>query len=333
MTLDHALEKILNQHYPAQITHFNLLASGWESDIYSVDVKSNGVTTGWALRYFAPGRTVEEAQKEWKVLSQLAELGYPVPQVWQVPPTDRIDGRLFLLMQRIDGYPLWSSLKTAEDYRAALPVVARLMRDLHSIKPEEFDIGGELPSSSRQGIRMMLAEWRQKTVGSPASAAFEPVFDWFESHVEKINDMPLALVHFDLHPQNVMVEKATGKHYVIDWTGASFNDPRMDVFWAALLLGHQTALPLFDLMIQSYEEVTGKQLTDRPFFEAVVCIRRIATLMLTMTGGSESVGMLENVSKNIGRQIPILRKIYERWLRATDELHIGAIEEFFDHFA
>jgi aminoglycoside phosphotransferase (APT) family kinase protein len=328
------LEAILMHQDGSKIVNFHLLASGWESDIYVVKKRKNGQTSELVMRLYSPGMSAANATKEWQVLRFLVDQGFPVPRVYDPAPEIRIENRLFLLMERIVGYPLWSKLHSKKNYEAGLGDVAELMVRLHRVNLAPLASEWDLPNNSKTALRGMYAEWRGLVGGNEKISApgLERVLEWLENGVETLQDIPMALNHQDFHPENVMVETATRRKVVIDWTGAHVGDPRMDVFWAALLVGHQAKEEYFDLMVAAYEAAAGERLADRPYFEALVCFRRIASLMLSALMGAESLGMQGDVSTHIARQVPILRTIYRRFITATDGMRIPEVESFLAQF-
>jgi aminoglycoside phosphotransferase (APT) family kinase protein len=130
--------------YLQDLTVSSLLnrSDGWECEVYSFELgfTDKGVhqSKPMILRLY-PGREMPgvepKAVREFNTLCQLAEYGYPVPQVYLLECDSEHLGSPFIIMERIDGERLDHLCTSASqvEREALLREMCELMVRLHNL--------------------------------------------------------------------------------------------------------------------------------------------------------------------------------------------------------
>lgn len=168
---------------------------GWDMKLWRV----RSADGEFALRMFPPGRERGLA-REAAVMRAAERGGIPVPRV----VADGVyDGHAYMLLSWCSGVTLAAALARQPWRAIALGrAFGRTQARIHALRPDE------LPTS----------DW---------IAWAGPLADRLRPHLERTNLRSKALLHFDYHPRNVLVE-AGEVSAVLDWTNAGRGDPRAD---------------------------------------------------------------------------------------------------------
>ncbi|MBO3803675.1 MAG: phosphotransferase [Candidatus Brockarchaeota archaeon] len=188
---------------------------GWETEIYSFDLGFHGKRAGakeMVLRIYA-GDAAEKPNKEFRAMSKLRDLGFPVPKVYLLEEDKSVLDNPFLIMEKVNG-------KTMAEIAGASPsgkkenlvnLFCKILADLHALDASHFTSDRSLfpdPSAYAEGGpdpllsgmletgRRMLAHFGQKE--------FEEVPDWLERRRGGVRAWQLSPVHLDYHFENVM---------------------------------------------------------------------------------------------------------------------------------
>ena len=296
-----------------------LLAAGWESDIFRVTLESRGteIPSAVALRRYVGGSPVRPDPQELEAitLSEVGARGYPVPKVFAVVRECAPGGRPFTLMELIRGSSLAASVELGE----RLGVLASLMVQLHSLDPASLARRLGIEATPRfEGHLDLLARISVDAGLDDMGSAFA----WLRRRGEPVTCMPDAILHWDLHPGNVLMD-GRGP-VIIDWTASGVGDPRYDVAWTRMLLGD--AGPAF---AGAYRRAGGISLEDLDFFDATCYLRRIITLVACMRLGPNYMGFRPELADRVVDLVPSLRGAYEGWLAATG-VELPGVAEFLD---
>ena len=246
--LARALSRYLTARRGAEMTVSQLehLSLGWESDVYrfGVDAWDDGAPR--VLRLYFGGGAARAAVREYQALRLLADAGYPVPAVDLVEPSPGPLGRVFLVMQRIAGEPMWETVPKLppEAQDEALTDLGVLQAQLHQIDLDRLpsswpvrvlDVQGQLDSMTKMS-------------GSVTLPDLDLAWTWLQAHLPVHEPPQLGLVHWDYHPNNVL-QDADGRRWVIDWTQFQATDVRFDLTWTLLLVGAHAGQRWADALI------------------------------------------------------------------------------------
>jgi len=176
------------------VTDRALLASGRDADVYAIDAQR-------VLRRYRDG---SDATAEAAIMAYVAELGFPVPHVYEAEGAD-------LVMEQLDGPTMTQALGRDElDIQAGGALLADLHRRLHELPPRLSAHPSADPSPHP---------------GADPSPHPGP---------HPGADPSDRILHLDLHPHNIMLT-ARGP-VVIDWRNATEGPPDLDLALSALIL-------------------------------------------------------------------------------------------------
>jgi thiamine kinase-like enzyme len=150
---------------------------------------------------------------------------------------------------------------------------------------------------------------------------------WLEERTPGVPCLLPGPVHWDLHPANVLLTPDE-KMVVIDWTQVDVTDTRFDLAWTLLLVSTQEDERYRKVILESYERQAGEKIEQIEVFEAAACVKRLASVALSLSTGPESLGMREGAQASMLAMLPALRKVYAR-LREITGLGIPEVERMF----
>ncbi len=296
------------------------LSRGWESDVYAVSAP--GLRDGMdvlALRVYFGAQSGATAVLEARALRVLAAAGYPVPQVVWVEPRSNALGRPFLLMEYVAGEPLGVAMRSTDSSTRTVATArfCTLFAQLHALEWARIEAAQELPRYTLREVLDTFAGYARRF----PSAAFDATLGWLYTHVDGVSPAPPALIHFDFHPFNILVNEHNEAR-VIDWTQCQITDPRLDLAWTMTLVGsergRETAAALRDGYAAAARQFGATLRTDElAFFEAVAAARRLLSVLLSLDHGAEALGMRPGAETTMTGYLPMIANVYRRWLELT----------------
>lgn len=279
-----ALQSLYGANQSGRVGNVTLLASGFEADIFAFSLETGSVSNDLVVRLFDGAGAAEKANKEFAVMTRLREIGYPVPQVKVLCKDSALQGRPFIVMERIRGVPLgqryWSDHE--EWKREARATLSDVMARLHRLD------GGQVLPNERSPTLFLEHEFARleemsEQLGESGPGSLHAVIRWMRDKARRVTCERLALVHGDFHYNNVLV-RDDGALFVIDWSNVRLADPRLDLAWLRLVTTG-------DRDVLDYERHSGKAVTDLEFFEAIACLKLLLNVMLTLTFGAARQGL------------------------------------------
>lgn len=218
-----------------------------------------------------------------RILKALAATRVPVPEVlWEEPG----DPPLFV-MSHVEGEcvePLFDGCAPGPDLAERYRNACRVMAALHSVVPGDLGLADE----SVVGPVAEVERWCQTL--QTVDEALAP--RWREVREALLHCAPTdfvsTVVHGDFRLGNLLA-RGTGISAVIDWEIWSIGDPRIDVGWFLVNCDPETyqrvpdaagmAPPLTEL-VEIYQHVLGREVTDLAWFTALACFKSAATWSL-----------------------------------------------------
>ena len=179
--------------------------------------------------------TAHDMGREFKLLTGLASVGYPVPQPIALCEDAGVIGAPFVLMEFVDGLiiddaAIASSLN-AVSAREASQNLVRCLADLHNIDPVDAglaDLGKPAGYLQRQLLRW-IKQWElTKKIDYPAAGQ---LITWLQQAVTTVPENTKAsIVHGDFRLDNTILDPQTMKiKAVLDWEMSTLGDPLLDV--------------------------------------------------------------------------------------------------------
>lgn len=324
-----------------QVSPLTQINNGWESDVYAFDVEHGlqGARQREALilRLYLGNGASEKALREYNGIHSLWEAGYPVPQVYALERNNSPFDKPFIIMERIDGKSMWGTMFSGprRQQRQLLELFCRLFVQLHSL-----DLGlftgrdGRIGLASAGGLILPQSgkshyspedpyQYTSNSLGEIRAAVerfqvieLHPVLDWLYKRQHEVPCLRPSVVHWDFHPNNILLRQ-DGKAYVIDWTQIEISDPRFDLAWTLLLIGTHESEKKRKAILQEYERQHGEKVTGLYFFDAVACIKRLGSVIISLQMGAEELGMRPGAEEMMKDQMKAIKRVYDRLVSIT----------------
>lgn len=310
------------------VSDVEAIGQGWESDIHGFVAKSPTASHDLVLRaYTGPGGE-QKAVIEGRGMPRLLDANYPVPRVYHFETDRKALGLPFIIMERAEGTQLWPQMNHAsESRRIALEhEFVDLVVKLHRVDPEPFleELMVDV-ADPHQFTRRTFATWRS-TVNDAPAAGFSAALDWFEANVANVAPLPATVVHNDFHPGNVL-RTSSGETTVLDWTGLGVADPRGDLAWTLMLLEIYGDVGAASRVKDAYSDQLAAP--DLDFFMAAAYMKRLYSLVISLTQGPEALGMRAEAEAAMRRELQNSGQTYGGFRNITG-LRLPSFEELTD---
>jgi aminoglycoside phosphotransferase (APT) family kinase protein len=331
------LAEYYNRSYPDRvnqaISEVEDITSGWEADLYTfvVEHEEGGRTLREerVARVYQGNVATRKATEEFKVISGLAGGGFPVPDVFHLETDGALLGGPFIIMERVRGTSLSEAYHTSdeEEARNLVAEFTRIWVDLHnldgaSLFPEDF------PRGDTQDYLDEALSHAKKWIDERGIGWLQPVIDWLEERRSGVAPERLSILHQDYHTENVML-RDDGSLVVLDWTAAMAGDYRADLAWTVLLMSTYDDPAFRDLILESYEEASGREIRDIEFFDILAIGRRIMDVSSSFAVGAEQAGLRAGALEMMRESSDHLHKVYEL-LKERTGLRLPEFEELLD---
>lgn len=297
------------------------LDKGWETDNTAFVLESGlpGLRQQEELviRVYPGEGAAAKAAHEFRVLNALQRAGYPAPAPAGLVAVGSPLGRPFVLMARIRGKSLWPLLVRAQgaERQRLLDQFCRLLADLHRLDWREFLTDPAVDAADPTNwARREIARFRRIVAATLPGSGFVAALDWLDARTGTLTGGRPAVVHWDLHPGNVLV-RPDGSAVVIDWTGGSVTDPRIDLAWTRLLMSAHAG-PEWDEPVRTgYERAAGVRVENLEYFDAAMAVRRLFDVTASLGLGAQRLGMRPAAAQEMRATLPALGRVYERFRR------------------
>lgn len=258
----------------------------------------SGPAGDYVLRRKPPGElvaTAHQIDREYRILSALADSGVPVPHTYAYCTDTDVIGSEFYVVEHIAGRVFWEAdmgETPAADRTAVYDDMNQVFATLHNLDPETIGLGDLAPSSGY--AQRNLARWSKIY----RQSALEPVadMDWL---IERLPDhLPTngetRFIHGDYGLYNLIIRAdAPRVAAVLDWEMATLGDPLIDLahhlraWWdlpdsglaATSLVGKDLTtlgIPAMDHYIARYCERRGMAVPDMRWYIAYAQFRYAA---------------------------------------------------------
>ena len=282
-----AVSRWLSEHLDASPPFtFALIAAGGSNLTYRVTDAAGQV---FALRRPPEGTTLSTAHdvgREWRIMSALgAARAVPVPACLARCDDPDVTGAAFYVMAFVDGTILRTEadaneFTAAEAERATDALVAGQLA-FHTL---DLDAVGLADLGRHDGyVTRQLKRWKTQVERADA----RPAVLIHELHDELARRTPVekakpALAHGDYRFDNVVLAADCSLAAVLDWELCTTGDPIADFAWSmqywadpgddfTWLTDAPTTAAVFprrDAVVDHYEQRSGFDLSDYPFYEA-----------------------------------------------------------------
>ncbi|UVK47326.1 phosphotransferase family protein [Mesorhizobium sp. AR07] len=236
-------QAVLAPYLEAEILGFSGLAaiekfkSGQSNPTYLLTAQSGR----YVLRAKPPGQLLKSAHqvdREFTVMSALAGTAVPVPGMLHLSTEDSPIGRMFYVMDFLDGRIFWDpALPEARDNeeRAALyDAMNGTLAALHEIDVEAVGLGdfGRPGNYFERQLARWTSQYRASETGTVAD--MDRLIAWLETH-GPADDGRVSLVHGDYRLDNLIFAPDRPKVLaVLDWELSTLGHPFADIAYQCM---------------------------------------------------------------------------------------------------
>ena len=207
----------------------------------------------YVLRRKPPGELLKSAHavdREFKVMSALANTDVPVAKAYHLCEDDSIVGSMFYLMEFIDGRVLWDPALPgmSNDERTAIYTeMNRVLAALHSV---DIDAAG-LSDYGKPGnyFERQIGRWSKQYKASETEtiAEMDQLIEWLPANMPA-DDGRVALAHGDFRLDNMMFENNGSQVLaLVDWELSTLGHPFADLAYQCMQLRMPSDSPIAGL--------------------------------------------------------------------------------------
>jgi aminoglycoside phosphotransferase (APT) family kinase protein len=316
----------------SKVTELAEISAGWESDMYSFTIESGPPgerrCDELILRIYPGEDAYAKSAREHRGMSLLHSAGYPVPQVLVLERDNSPFGRPFLIMERISGqqmWPVWFG-SPEEKQKELLTLFCQLFVRLHTVDWRPFvqdvtpyDAGDPYALLDRELGRMRPYQERFPIPG------FVPVAEWLVEQRDLVPCEQPSVIHWDYHPGNILLCD-DGSAVVVDWTQVDVSDSRFDLAWTLLLVSTYEGRVWYERILHEYERLAGVKVEQLAFFEVFACLKRLYSVVASLTYGPETLGMRPETAAIMLQQLGASKRVYDLLLERTG-IKVPEVEE------
>jgi aminoglycoside phosphotransferase (APT) family kinase protein len=229
----------------------------------------------YVLRRKPPGQLLKGAhaiEREFQVLSGLAQAGFPVAAVHNLCTDDSVIGTWFYVMEMVEGRIFWDAALPAVT-RADRPAVYEAMNDtiarLHQIDYQSVGLG----DYGRPGnyFERQIGRWSKQYVEDEMAGRnsdMDRLIEWLRVNIPSSEDS--AIVHGDFRIDNLIFHPTESRVIaVLDWELSTLGHPLADFAYHAMMY-HMPAHIAAGL---AGADCAALNIPDEPSYVAAYCKR------------------------------------------------------------
>jgi len=185
--------------------------------------------------YNKGGRAV--CYKESEILSFLHSKGFPVPRLYIKEISDKILGKPFIIIEKVNGEPMGKYLKRVNDdnlKRKVIKCFAETLAFLHSLAWDDLSFSKHPPDKySYAKYQILLVQNLQSNLRIKGD--FSWIITWMKSNAPLHPCQRYSILHGDMHLDNFLIS-TDGRIVMLDWEYPEIGDPLRDVALAYINL-------------------------------------------------------------------------------------------------
>lgn len=194
----------------------------------------------YVVRRKPPGQLLKGAhaiEREARVISALASVGFPVPRVHGLCEDPEVIGSAFYVMDLVEGRIFWDpsfSVLPREQRAAHMDAMNATLASLHGVDVDAIGLG----DFGRKGgyVARQVARWSKQYAEDEAAGrhpAMDRLVEWLPAHLPAADET--ALVHGDFRADNMIFHPTEPRVIaVLDWELSTLGDPLADFAYHAM---------------------------------------------------------------------------------------------------
>jgi aminoglycoside phosphotransferase (APT) family kinase protein len=195
----------------------------------------------YVLRRKPPGELLKSAHavdREFRVLSALAETKVPVARALHLCSDDSVLGAMFYVMEFVEGRVFWDPSLPGMEPAERAEIYDQMnvaLAAIHSVDLEAVDLAdfGRAGSYYERQFSTWVRQYRATETGP--IPAMERIIDWLDANMVA-DDGRVSLVHGDYRLDNVMFAPDTPRLIaVMDWELSTLGHPLADLAYQCML--------------------------------------------------------------------------------------------------
>ncbi|MEA3441729.1 MAG: phosphotransferase family protein [Chloroflexota bacterium] len=321
--MDNNIQRILQSYltstYPnrqnLRVQNLREITSGWENEMYAFELfygESGQHQESLVLRIYPGDDAYEKAAHEFQSMRTLEQEGFPVPSV-SLLERDRSPFRNpFIIMEHIDGREMWEVMAQANpaEQMALTDRFCELFVELHKLDWQPFvDDPARIEAGDPYTFIDETINQGERIIQQLDMTAMSPYLSWLKQRRDRIPCQRASVIHGDFHPANILLRE-NGSPVVIDWTGLRVSDARFDLAWTLLLVSMYMDEAAYDQFLDGYQHHAGVRVEQLSLFEAYAAIRRLVSVLASIRGGAQTMGMRPGAEEIMQGQMDVLGKAY-----------------------
>jgi aminoglycoside phosphotransferase (APT) family kinase protein len=195
----------------------------------------------YVLRAKPPGQLLKSAHqvdREFRVMQALATTDVPVPRMLYLSPEDSVIGRMFYVMDYVEGRIFWDpALPEAADAMertAIYDAMNATLAKLHSVDPAAVGLAdyGKPGSYFERQVSRWTSQYRASE--TEPNADMDALIAWLEKHLPA-DDGQVSLVHGDYRLDNMIFAPDRPEVLaVLDWELSTLGHPIADLAYQCM---------------------------------------------------------------------------------------------------
>jgi len=276
-------------------------------------------------------KSAHQVDREYRVMKALQDTDVPVPKMLHLSEEDSPIGRMFYVMEYVDGRILWDPALTEipEDDNAQRSAIYdsmnKVLAALHNVNVESVGLGDY--GKPGNYFERQLSRWKSQYEMSEVDRIEEmhTLIKWLEGHMPA-DDGVVSLVHGDYRLDNMIFGKDhTDVLAILDWELSTLGHPLADLAYQCMqwrlpsagsfrgLLGvDRTArgLPTEEEYVSKYCERRGiGEIENWPFYVAFSFFRLGAILQGVYKRSLDGNASNPEKAKLYGAAVPVLSQM------------------------
>jgi aminoglycoside phosphotransferase (APT) family kinase protein len=311
----------LAAYLDAPLARLRVLASGWETTVFEFALERASsrfreipAGTSLVLRFYQGAQADRKGPRESLTIDRLSAAGFPVPHPYAFEGDPAALGAPFLIMQRLDGGPLFTTRSFPEAFKTfslGFFSFVRAQVRLHRMNPQSAGLR-DIPHAYETGLTAPGTPMLDRALAIIADRVdkgplpgLRDALGLLTARAGAYRVAEPSLLHLDYHPRNVVV-RGTHLSGVIDWVNTDVGDCHLDAAMTAAILsssalehprwmrdnlaGNSLRFSFASLYVPLYHAMNRLDFERFRYCQAVAAMLRLSMMGMMWARGPETEG-------------------------------------------